>query len=163
MNPCVFSTVNPKKFSKFFLGLPWIFAALVFFGVFNTASAQNSATLTIGAYKITAEVANTAYLRQKGLMNRLYLPQNQGMIFIFPQAMTHCMWMKNTPLDLSVAFIDDLGRIINIEQMQANTTNAHCAKMPARYALEMKAGFFKNRNIIPRMKINGLNKLPRAY
>ena len=161
MKKCVFSTVNPKKFSKFFLGLPWIFA-FVFFGVFNTASAQNSATLTIGAYKITAEVANTAYLRQKGLMNRLYLPQNQGMIFIFPQAMTHCMWMKNTPLDLSVAFIDDLGRIINIEQMQANTTNAHCAKMPARYALEMNINFFQNKNIARGMRVNGLEKLPKT-
>ena len=77
--------------------------------------------------------------------------------------MTHCMWMKNTFLALDVAFIDNMGRIINIETMQPNTTHAHCAKKPARYALEMQAGFFQKRNIIPRMKINGLDKLPRAY
>lgn len=148
---------------KKILRLPWIFTIFALSAFFNSVYAQKTATLTVGAYKITAEVANTSYLRQKGLMNRTFLGNHQGMIFVFPQERTHCMWMKNTPLALDVAFIDSLGRIINIATMQPNTTTSHCAKTPARFALEMKANFFKNRNIIPRMKINGLDKLPRAY
>jgi uncharacterized membrane protein (UPF0127 family) len=55
-----------------------------------------------------------------------------------------------------VAFIDDKCRIINIEDMQPQTLNAHCAKKPARYALEMNQGWFRRKNIRPGTQVSGL-------
>ena len=43
------------------------------------------------------------------------------MVFVFDENAAHCMWMKNTLIPLSVAFIDDAGAIINIADMQPQT------------------------------------------
>src|SRR5919206_943583 len=75
-------------------------------------------TLAIRDHKITAEVASTDATRSTGLMHRRMLPENRGMLFIFPETAIHAMWMMNTYIPLSVAFIDADGRIINIADMQ---------------------------------------------
>ena len=63
--------------------------------------------LTAGMYRIDAEVAADQQNRMVGLMHRKSMPQHQGMLFVFTQQNTHCMWMRNTLLPLSVAFLDD--------------------------------------------------------
>lgn len=117
--------------------------------------------LSAGFHRIEAEVAANDQNRQVGLMNRQAMPAQRGMLFVFPQKNTHCMWMRNTLLPLSVAFIDDDGYIINIEDMQPQTENNHCARVPARYALEMNLGWFAQRGIKPGVKLGGLDKAPR--
>lgn len=107
-------------------------------------------------YVIQAEVAATEAARQQGLMFRQSMGANEGMLFIFEAPAGVCMWMKNTPLPLSVAFIDQAGKIVNIEDMQPNTTNPHCAKKLIRYALEMNQGWFKQKNIKAGSTIEGL-------
>lgn len=117
--------------------------------------------LTAGFYRIEAEVAASDQNRQTGLMNRRTMPQQHGMLFVFPQDNTHCMWMRNTLLPLSVAFIDADGYIINIENMKPQTEDNHCAKVPARYALEMNLGWFSQRGLRPGSKLQGIDKAPR--
>jgi len=117
--------------------------------------------LSAGFYRIEAEVAATDESRQTGLMNRQGMLPQRGMLFVFTQENTHCMWMRNTLLPLSVAFIDGGGRIINIEDMKPQTENNHCARRPARYALEMNAGWFAKRGIAPGDKLRGLERAPR--
>ncbi len=112
--------------------------------------------LTAGFHRIEAEVAADDAQRQRGLMQRRSMAQQQGMLFIFPQRNTHCMWMRNTYLPLSVAFIDDAGTIINIEDMQPQTEDNHCARAPARYALEMNLGWFTQRGLKAGSKLRGL-------
>jgi uncharacterized membrane protein (UPF0127 family) len=112
--------------------------------------------LTAGMYVIQAEVAVTEAQREEGLMFREKLGANQGMVFLFGSPAGVCMWMKNTLLPLSVAFMDGDHKIINIEDMQAQTLDSHCAQRPANYALEMNLGWFKQKNIKPGMKIEGL-------
>jgi uncharacterized membrane protein (UPF0127 family) len=112
--------------------------------------------LTIGMHVIQAEVAATPPQRQSGLMFRTKLPPNGGMLFVFDEKTRHCMWMRNTLIALSVAFIDDDGRIINIEDMQPKTETAHCARQTARYALEMELGWFSKRGIKPGATVKGL-------
>ena len=58
-----------------------------------------------------------------------------------------------------MAFIDANGKIVNIEDMQAQTLESHCAKKPAAYALEMNLGWFKRKNIRPGAEIQGLPPL----
>ena len=133
-------------------------------GAFATAavaeSALPAAELGFGMYRIEAEVAHTFETRQTGLMNRTAMPLHRGMVFVFPEARAHCMWMKNTPLPLSVAFVDDHGKVINIEDMQPHTTDNHCAAGQARFALEMNLGWFAERGIKAGDTLRGFDRLP---
>jgi uncharacterized membrane protein (UPF0127 family) len=117
--------------------------------------------LSAGFHRIEAEVAATDRHRQTGLMNRQAMPAQRGMLFVFTQENTHCMWMRNTLLPLSVAFIDSDGKIINIEDMQPHSEDNHCARRPARYALEMNRGWFAQRGIAAGSKLRGLERAPR--
>ena len=112
--------------------------------------------LNAGMHLIRAELAADFNNRARGLMFRASMPQNAGMLFIFDEAGAQCMWMKNTLIPLSVAFIDDAGSIINIADMQPQTENSHCASRPARYALEMNRGWFAARGIKPGSRIGGI-------
>jgi uncharacterized membrane protein (UPF0127 family) len=94
-------------------------------------------------------------------MHRKSLAANAGMLFVFDGAALHCMWMKNTYIPLSVAFVDDQGTILNIADMQPHSEQSHCAVRPALYALEMTRGWFAQRGIKPGMKLGGLSTAPR--
>jgi uncharacterized membrane protein (UPF0127 family) len=112
--------------------------------------------LKTGIYRIQAELADTPKAREIGLMNRTSMPNNAGMLFIFEQKAGHCFWMSNTKIPLSIAFIADDGKIVNIEEMQAETTNNHCPKAAVRYALEMNKQWFSERVIVPGTTVTGL-------
>jgi uncharacterized membrane protein (UPF0127 family) len=126
----------------------------------GTAAAQPSPLPTIklnaGIHVIQAEVAGTMATRSLGLMQRKSMAQGAGMIFLFDEPAAHCMWMKNTLIPLSVAFIDEGGAIINIADMQPLDETTHCASRPARYALEMNQGWFKKRGIAAGTHIDGI-------
>lgn len=117
--------------------------------------------LTAGFYRIEAEVAATQTDRVQGLMNRRNMPANHGMLFVFPEAERHCMWMRNTFLPLSVAFLDNDGRVLNIEDMEPQTDTSHCAAGPARFALEMNKGWFSAKGLKKGLQLGGLEKSPR--
>jgi uncharacterized membrane protein (UPF0127 family) len=117
------------------------------------------AELGINAQRVKAEVARTPAARQTGLMHRKALPAQRGMLFVYPRSNTECMWMKNTLIPLSVAFIDAQGRILNIADMQPNTRDYHCSQAPAQYALEMNLGWFQNHGIKTGDKVTGLAHL----
>lgn len=119
--------------------------------------------LFAGMHHIEAELAATPSSRASGLMYRKSMPTQHGMLFVFPVAAKHCMWMKNTYFPLSVAFLDEQGVIINIEEMYPQTENNHCALRSARYALEMNLGWFKSRGLESGFKIVGLDKLTTSY
>lgn len=116
-------------------------------------------TLGAGMHLIHAEVADRDASRATGLMLRRSLAPNGGMLFVFEERGEHCMWMKNTLLPLSVAFIDEGGAIINIADMQPRTEDSHCAARPARYALEMAQGWFAERGIRAGFRLRGLDQL----
>lgn len=126
----------------------------------TSASAQDVSfgrtRLSIGINLITAEVAANDAQRQQGMMYRTSMGTNSGMIFVFDDVNSQCMWMKNTLIPLSVAFIDANGKIVNIEDMQPETLDSHCSKRPVKYALEMNLGWFAKRNIKPGTIVDGL-------
>ena len=132
----------------------------------STAQAQTPTMpmveLTAGINRIEAEVASTPQMRARGLMYRQQMAQQRGMLFVFAENATHCMWMKNTYLPLSVAFLDAHGKVINIEDMQPQTEDNHCAAAPARFALEMNLGWFRERGIKSGDALRGVERLPAA-
>jgi uncharacterized membrane protein (UPF0127 family) len=126
-----------------------------------TASAElPRVDLFAGMYRISAEVAGDFRSRATGLMHRNDMASNEGMIFIYPEKGIHCMWMRNTLIPLAVAFLDDDGVVLNVEEMDAQTDDNHCARAPARFALEMNSGWFALKRIEPGMQIRGVDKLP---
>jgi uncharacterized membrane protein (UPF0127 family) len=116
--------------------------------------------LSAGMHLIQAEVAANGPDRAKGLMCRTAMAPNAGMLFVFRELEPHCMWMRNTLIPLSVAFIDEQGTVVSIHEMQPLTEVSHCAARPARYALEMNTGWFEKRGIRPGAKLGGLDKAP---
>ncbi len=141
--------------------------ALSVFALATSALAEMEApklpkvTLDVGnVHKVIAEVASIPSDRAQGLMFRKKMADNEGMLFVYPQPHVTGMWMKNTLIPLSVAFIDEKGVIINIEEMKPETLDAHMAKAPAKYSLEMSSGWFKKHKLGPGTKIKGLEKAP---
>jgi len=117
------------------------------------------AELSLGMRVIHAEVADTFAARLQGLMYRTSLAPNSGMLFVFDRPDMECMWMKNTLIPLSVAFLDESGAIINIADMQPQTEDSHCTARPARYALEMEQGWFAKKGAAIGSRIGGLPAL----
>ena len=113
-------------------------------------------SLNAGINLIKAEVASSEAQREQGLMFRESLGPNQGMVFLFGAPQQVCMWMKNTLIPLSVAFIDQSGNIVNIEEMKEQTLDSHCGAQKVSYALEMTSGWFKQKGIKPGTSIGGL-------
>jgi uncharacterized membrane protein (UPF0127 family) len=112
--------------------------------------------LQIGMRFVQAEVAATPGARTVGLMHRTELGKNQGMLFIFDGNDVQAMWMRNTLIPLSVAFLDQQGVIVNIAEMLPLTETAHASSGPAKYALEMNAGWFTAVGARPGDKVKGL-------
>ena len=123
------------------------------FLLFGHAAAQTPQTqlprvkLQAGMYQIDAQLAATPEQRAIGLMYRQDMPQHEGMLFVFEKPQVLCFWMKNTLMALTAAFIADDGTIVNLADMKPQTTNSHCSKKPVRYVLEMKQGWFAQKNI----------------
>ena len=140
-----------------------LLAALLLTGAMTAfAQALPLMELTAGFHRIEAEVAANNSARMQGLMQRKSMPQQHGMLFVFAQDAQHCMWMRNTFIPLSVAFLDAGGRIINVEEMQPQTETNHCAAQPARYALEMNAGWFARRGLKAGDAIGGIERAPKG-
>ena len=137
-------------------------ALLLWLAAATQAQQLPEIALAVNGHKLTAEVAHTDPARAQGLMHRRMLPENRGMLFVFTTTAHHAMWMMNTYIPLSVAFIDERGVIINIEDMKPHTQDTHPAAKPAKYALEMNQGWFGKRGIKPGAKIEGMEQAPPA-
>ena len=137
------------------------FYALSIFAACSSAAAQEapqklpSISLSAGMHLIQAELAQTAEQRGTGLMHRPKMGVNEGMLFVFEAASEQCFWMKNTLLPLSIAFLNDDGVVVNIEDMAPQTLNGHCSAKPVRFALEMNQGWFAKRGIRPGSRVQG--------
>jgi uncharacterized membrane protein (UPF0127 family) len=88
------------------------------------------------------QVANTEKLRSIGLSGRSTLAPDDGMLFVFDKPQHICMWARDMKFPLSVAFFDNAWNLINIEDMEAHSTEPHCSALPAQYAIEMNQGYF---------------------
>ncbi len=97
----------------------------------------------IGAHRLTLWIVADPATRARGLMGVESLPSDTGMLFIFPDTAPRTFWMRNTPLPLSIAFLDDDKVILNIADMAPfDEQTLHASAGPARYAIEVPQGWF---------------------
>jgi uncharacterized membrane protein (UPF0127 family) len=116
-------------------------------------------TLVVGNSRITAEIAATPEDRRQGLMHRESMPEDHGMLFVFPEEKVLGFWMKDTPLPLSIAFADSGGRIVHVTDMEPGSLARVSSQVPALYALEMNRGWFERHGVFRGDRIAGIPKL----
>ena len=103
--------------------------------------------LTVGDVEFAVELAVTAEQRRQGLMFREQLGEREGMLFVFEQEQTVSFWMRDTPLPLSIAFIDGRGFIVHIADMVPYSEAPVPSRYPVRYALEVNRGAFERAGV----------------
>jgi uncharacterized membrane protein (UPF0127 family) len=98
---------------------------------------------------LEVELAKTPHQHAYGLMYRNSLPKDTGMLFVFENEQTLNFWMKNTLIDLDIAYFDKTKTIVDIQTMKAVVSvlqtqiPSYPSKKPAQFALEMNSGWFK--------------------
>jgi uncharacterized membrane protein (UPF0127 family) len=80
-------------------------------------------------------------------MYRKELGPDEGMWFEFPDVDFRQFWMRNTRVPLSIAYVEEKGEIINIEDMIPYDETKVYSKRKAKYVLEMKRGWFAKKGI----------------
>ena len=106
-----------------------------------------SAQININELLTDIEVVSKFEERREGLMFRKSISKNYGMFFIWDYKRQQCMWMKDTSLSLSVAYISNKGEILEIYDLVPFSKKSVCSKNSVRYALEVNRGWFKKNNI----------------
>lgn len=115
------------------------------------------AVLSLGTNTLTTQVAADDASRERGLMSRANLGDDEGMVFVFSQPRPVSFWMKDTPTPLSVAYISPSGRILEIHDMKAfDETPVPSDSQAILYALEVTKGWFARHGILPGDSISGL-------
>ena len=119
--------------------------------------------LTLGEHSAWVRtVANNAD-REKGLMHVRSLPEDDGMLFVFPVKRELRFWMKNTLIPLDIAYLEDDGTIVDIVGMVPADPEVSDALLPrypsskaVRYALEFNAGWFERHGIVVGDRVEGV-------
>jgi uncharacterized protein len=100
--------------------------------------------------KVWVEIVDDPLGRYMGLRGRESLPENQGMLFVYPSEQQELTFtMADTLIPLSIAFIDSERRIIDIQDMKPldGEPPGYEAGGPAQYALEVNKGYFDERGV----------------
>jgi len=109
--------------------------------------------ISIAGKPFLVEVAQTDQERQRGLMFRKTMGDNEGMLFVWDRDDKRYFYMKNTYLPLSIAFISSDATIVQIEDMTPLSERTIESHSFVRYALEVKQGIFERLGIKPGAKI----------
>ena len=113
-------------------------------------------TVKVAGHELKVEIVASDAERSRGLMFREKLGRDDGMLFVFPEPAYHSMWMKNTLIPLSVAFVDREGTILNILDMEPETLDPHVSAGPSVYAIETNKGWFARKQVKAGDKVTGL-------
>jgi uncharacterized membrane protein (UPF0127 family) len=116
--------------------------------------------LTAGEHQIQVYVARDEEERAQGLMFRRDMPENEGMLFMCDERAIQKFWMKDTPLPLSIAFLQEDGTILKIADLQPHDLDGESSEHPVRFILEVNQGWFDERGIAPGERLTGPVFLP---
>ena len=108
-------------------------------------------TVTFGKNAtLQVDVVSDDATRAQGLMGVTDLPANQGMAFVWGAPTDASFWMKDTLIPLSIAFIDQEGKVITISEMTpctADPCTTYAADAPYTMAIEANANWFEDHNV----------------
>lgn len=132
-----------KKFLRWILhryilitsGLVVVFVSIIFF------KSKNGSTITINNHTLAVELAQTESERKQGLSDRDSMPQNTGLLFIFPSKDNHTFWNYQMKFPIDVLWIDD-NMIVEktLFPIDSGTPTTYYPRAKAHYVLEVNAG-----------------------
>lgn len=104
--------------------------------------------------KLSVRVEATEPDRERGLMNVSKLPDDQGDLFVFQDVAPNRdvivpFWMKDTLIPLSIAFVSADGRVLEEQDMAAQSEALHAPHLPYRYAIEANIGWYFRHGVTP--------------
>lgn len=109
--------------------------------------------------ELQIELADNTFEQQTGLMYRMHLDQNKGMLFIFEDTIMRSFYMKNTYISLDLIYLDAEHNIVSIvKSAEPLNEKSLPSEAPAKYVLEINGGLSDIWGLIPGDKIN-YNKL----
>ena len=140
----IYRLLDPKAV---FITAGFLWVSLVL-PAFACSQALPFTEIKVRGHALSVEIAANPTARTCGLSQRAKLPENNGMLFVFPTARHASFWMKDTQISLSIAFLDDDGRIISIQKMAPlDVEKRYRSGRPVRYALEVNQGWFVQHRI----------------
>ena len=151
--------LKPFEVKLLWLASAAIIVAAMTFMAINGSATESESSLSIDKHQLMVEVADTEEQHIIGLAYRRELPEDHGMLFVFPKTALYGMWMRGTNIPLSVAFLDEQGIIINMEEMEPHSLFIHYASKPAKYALEVNRGWFDKRDVKTGLSVKGIEQL----
>lgn len=119
----------------------------VMFGCERSSLPEES--IDVAGHTLLVEVAADSESRHQGLMDRKFLKDDHGMLFVFEEEEKASFWMKNTSIPLSIAFIASDGTIRQIEDLEPYSLDPVVSTRSVLFALEVNRGWFTQRNIKP--------------
>jgi len=156
------SKEKKKSFYKFLVVIAAVFAVSVVIVMFYQAGVQKAlldrpiSTVTFFSHRddgttVYVEIAATGAEHAKGLMNKSYLPPDQGMLFMFPEEEIRNFWMWNTLIPLDMIFVSVDKKIMyirdNVQPCLTNNCPRYGSMYPAKYVVEVNGGFCKQNQI----------------
>jgi uncharacterized protein len=144
-------TVSFAKLLKnqFSVVLLIVFCSIFNFSVFAEGiNTRETMVVSINGNRLEVEIADTPVKRQVGLMYRESMPENSGMLFVFPTEDFKTFWMKNTYIPLSIAYFTTDKVLVTMYDMKPNqTSEVYPSTKKIIYALEVNQGWFEKRKI----------------
>ncbi|MDO8552590.1 MAG: DUF192 domain-containing protein [bacterium] len=146
--------MNWKKIIKTVLVLLAV-ALIVSFIAPKNAVPQGASTETgnrkvaLAGQDIRVTVVSTSAERAKGLGGRTGLAQGEGMLFVFDTDAKYRFWMKDMFFSIDILWLSRKGEVLDMRQNVSPATypTAFTPSAPARYVLELPAGFAQAYNV----------------
>lgn len=134
---------------KSFIKAIIIIAFFVFFFLVCRDNSVDHQIIEINGNFLKAEIATNKQTRKEGLSKREELDFNKGLLFIFDKLDYHSIWMKDMNFALDIIWMDEDGYIVDCKEnvLPATFPEAFYPEKPAKYILEVKAGFISQQNL----------------
>lgn len=107
-------------------------------------SGDPGSAVVLRGHRVSVEVAADDASREHGLMDRTSMPEDHGMLFVFPDSAVRTFWMKDTLIPLDMLFLDAQRKVVtllgDVPPCKADPCPVYPSTEPARYVLELNAG-----------------------
>lgn len=127
------------------------------------ARADGLVPVRVGGETFFMELADDNDEREKGLSFRTEIKRDGGMIFVFPSAAMRSFVMRDCPIPIDIAYVDETKRIVSVYEMQPEEPRRsnegdgnyearlkrYPSRFPARYVLEFASGTLARLGVKP--------------
>ncbi|TVP80520.1 MAG: DUF192 domain-containing protein [Puniceicoccaceae bacterium] len=111
--------------------------------------------ISIGNQPLQLQLALEPAEKQRGLMFRQELAEDQGMLFLFEGSARRGFWMRNTGIPLDIGYFDASGRLLEVHKLFPYDENTVASRShEVMIAVETNRGWFERNNVSPGARID---------